>query len=380
MDAKTIYAQSSDIKSRTYLEYRKDMKKKAIAELEILVWLKSKLSTLYPKQKIKVSKSSGDAFLWFLRKGGVTREPDYHAMIDDKDFDIEFQYADKIDLKYFDFAISKIAKKNKKTGKREPHQDRKILYILKNNHSFAFFKPEWVLKNGKIGFVDAWRKDAYRIPRNKFIKILESDPTLKSVIEMIDVKNYILNFQHDPIGINKEKLSFLLQQIIDEQKIIKIIPNDLDSFFKVCFILDNLNKAPQNINLWLVYLLSFISNKNTTEDLSKIIYCVDFLYSKTELKYNELKSLVNKVKECFKLLKSFEQKDGSFKSSVNLSPIDETRNAVFSINLLEDLTQDLIFYYKTKEFNPITKIYQNLNFIHNTYNLIKNLSMHYYIS
>jgi len=144
--------------------------------------------------------------------------------------------------------------------------------------------------------------------------------------------------------------------------------------------LDNLNKAPQNINLWLVYLLSFISNKNTTEDLSKIIYCVDFLYSKTELKYNELKSLVNKVKECFKLLKSFEQKDGSFKSSVNLSPIDETRNAVFSINLLEDLTQDLIFYYKTKEFNPITKIYQNLNFIHNTYNLIKNLSMHYYIS
>ena len=34
-DTKTIYAQSSDIKSRTYLEYRKDMKQKAIAELEV---------------------------------------------------------------------------------------------------------------------------------------------------------------------------------------------------------------------------------------------------------------------------------------------------------------------------------------------------------
>lgn len=371
MDAKTIYAQSSDIKSRTYLEYRKDMKKKAIAELEILGWLKSKLLTLYPKEKVEVSKSGGDAFLWFLRKGGVTREPDYKAKIGHKDFDIEFQYADKTGLNYFDFAISKIVKKNRKTGEREPHQDRKILYILKNNHSFAFFEPEWVLKNGKIGFVSAWRKDAYRIPKNKFLKILKVDSTLKSVVETIDVKNYILNFQHDLIGINKEKLSSLLQQVIDEQKIVKIIPNNLESFFKVCFILDNLNKVPQNLNLWLVYSLSFISDKNTTEDLSKIIYCLDFLHSKTELKKNELKSLIEKIKECFQLLKSFEKKDGSFKSSVNLSPIDETRSAIFSINLLEDLTQDLIFYYKAPGLDPITKIYQNLHSINNTYNLIK---------
>ena len=370
MDAKTIYAQSSDIKSRTYLEYRKDMKKKAIAELEILDWLKSKLLILYPKQKVEVSKSGGDAFLWFLRKGGVTREPDYKAKIGNKGFDIEFQYADKIGLNYFDFAVSKITKKNRKTGKREPYQDRKILYILKNNHSFAFFDPEWVLKNGKIGFVEAWRKDAYRIPKIKFLKVLKEDSTLKSVVEMIDIKNYILNFQHDLVGIDKEKLSYLLQRVIDEQKIVKIIPNDFDSFFKVCFILDNLNKIPQNINLWLVYLLSFVSNKNTTEDLSKIIYCIDFLYSKTELKQNELKSLIEKIKECFRLLKSFEQKDGSFKSSINLSPIDETRNAIFSINLLEDLTQDLIFYYKAQELNPITKIYQTLKNSKETFKLI----------
>ena len=36
---RTVYAQSSDIKSRSWLEYRQDMKKKAIAELEFLPYL-----------------------------------------------------------------------------------------------------------------------------------------------------------------------------------------------------------------------------------------------------------------------------------------------------------------------------------------------------
>ena len=80
--------------------------------------------------------------------------------------------------------------------------------------------------------------------------------------------------------------------------------------------------------------------------------------------------LIEKIKECFRLLKSFEQKDGSFKSSVNLSPIDETRSAIFSINLLEDLTQDLIFYYKVQGLNPITKIYQTLKNFKETFKLI----------
>lgn len=49
LDGKTIYAQSSDIKPRTYLEYRRDMKKKAIAELEALEWLEKKLKQLNPE-------------------------------------------------------------------------------------------------------------------------------------------------------------------------------------------------------------------------------------------------------------------------------------------------------------------------------------------
>lgn len=52
-DPKTTYAQSSDIRSRTYLEYRKDTKRKAIVELEVLEWLENKLKELYLERKLK---------------------------------------------------------------------------------------------------------------------------------------------------------------------------------------------------------------------------------------------------------------------------------------------------------------------------------------
>lgn len=371
LNGKTMYAQSSDIKSRTYLEYKKDMKKKAIAELEILDWLKPKLATLYPSQKIEVSKSGGDAFLWFLRKGGVSRAPDYKVKVNSNDFDIEFQYADKSDLKYFDFAVSKIAKKNRKTKMREPHQKRKILYVLKSNYSFAFFDPEWVFKKGKIGFVDAWRKDAYRVPKNTFLKILRQDPTLKPVIEMIDIKNDVLNFQHELIGIIKDKLSYLLQQVIDEKTIVTIMPDDLNSFFQVCFILDSINKIPKNASLWLIYLLSYIRKDLTLERSSKIVYCIDFLYSKIELKPNELTQIVDNIEKLMEIIKGYYQKDGSYKSSLKISPLEETRYALSSINLLEDLIQDMIFYYSVKKIKPIKKIYENVENIEKTYKLIK---------
>ena len=109
LDGKTIYAQSSDIKSRTYLEYRRDMKKKAIAELEILDWLKDKLKEMYSKRRVSVFKSGGDKFLWFLRQGGISRAPDFIAEIDDDEIEIEFQYGVEI-YKRITFLISKYLK------------------------------------------------------------------------------------------------------------------------------------------------------------------------------------------------------------------------------------------------------------------------------
>ena len=369
LDAKTIYAQSSDIKSRTYLEYRKDMKRKAIAELEITEWLQDKISNLYPKQSVKVHKSGGDKFLWFLRKGGVTREPDFIAEIKDRKIYIEFQYAGKSILEFYDFKESKIGKKKK--GEFGPIENKRFIYIHKPLLKYAIFSPEWVLKNGQRGMVPAWRSYAYRVPKEKFEKILKGDKSLKNICEMMDIKNFILNFQHCLININKENLSYLLQSVVDKDEIVKIVPKDLDSFFKICFILDSIGKIPENANLWLLYLLSYINESATLKQISEIVYCIDFLYSKVELKRNELDSLIIKIKELMKKIKLFEQKDGSFKSSLEISPVNEIRYALFSINLLEDLIQDMIYYYSVKEFKSIRKIYENVNCIKGTYNLIK---------
>jgi len=369
LDAKTIYAQSSDIKSRTYLGYRKDMKKKAIAELEVLEWLGDMLKKLYPEKQVKVYKSGGDKFLWFLRKGGVLREPDFIAEIDDEKIEFEFQYAEKVDLKFYDFKVSKVAKK--KGGKRQAIKDKFFVYIHKPLLKYAIFKPEWVLKNGEYGMVPAWRSYAFRVHKKKFERLLKPDPILKNLCQRIEVKNFILNFQHALIDINKDKLSYLIQGVIDENKIVKIIPKDLDSFFKVCFILDNLNKIPQNANLWLVYLLSYINEGISLEDISKIVYSIDFLYSKIELNPNEIAQLISNIPKLIRMVNGFYQNDGSYKSSLTSSPLDETRYALFSINLLEDLIQDMIYYYSVTELEPIKKIYENVRDVEKTYRLIK---------
>ncbi len=371
LDGKTIYAQSSDIKSRTYLKYRRDMKKKAIAELEVLEWIESKVKELYPKAQVKVYKSGGDEFLWFLRKGGVSREPDFIVEIDKEKVEFEFQYAEKENLPFYDFKVSKVAKK--KGDKRESIKGKYFIYIHKSLLKYTIIKPEWILKNSEYGMVPAWRSYAFRVPREKFEKLLKPDPTLKNLCYAIDIKNFILNFQHELIDINKDKFSHLLQDVIDENKILKIIPKDLDSFFKVCFILDNLNKIPKNANLWLIYLLSYIDDNIILEDISKIVYCIDFLYSKIELKDNELTQLVKKVKELLQKTKMYYIKDGYYRSSFKATPLEETRYALFSINLLEDLIQDMIFYYSVTGLEPIKKIYKNVENVEKIYDLIRGL-------
>lgn len=370
IDSKTVYAQSSDIKSRTYLEYRKDMKKKAIAELEIIDWFENKLKELYKNKSIKVIKSGGDEFLWFLRKGGISRKPDFIVEINGETKEFEFQYAEKEGMEFYDFKVSKVAKRNKHQ-RLEPMKNKSFIYIYKPQRKYAIIEPEWIFKNSKIDMVEAWRTSAFRVPKDNFEKILKYDPGLEKICRQIDAKNYILNFQHNLIDIFKNKLSSLLQSVIDEDKIINIIPNDLESFFEVCFIMDNLNKIPQNVNLWFVYLLSYITDEIVLNEVAKIMYCIDFLYSKIELKPNELNQLIGKIKQLWKLINEYYQNDGTYRSSLNESPIEETRYALFSFNLLEDLIQDIIHTYSIKEFKPVKKIYQSLKNIEKTYNIIK---------
>lgn len=372
MDAKTTYAQSSDIRSRTYLEYRRDMKRKAIIELELLQWLNEVVKGTFKDKSIRVEKSGGDASIWFLRKGGVTREADY-LVSGKKEFKIELQYGSDISKNsIFDFKISKVAKKDAKTKKRVPIKNLVFLYLFKDKPSlYCFLTPDWIFQNGLEGVAPAWgNREVYKVEGQKILSLVKESDDLEKVWKDIKRKFDLLEFQHQLIDITKDKLSYLLQGVIDESNLVKFIPNDLDSFFKICFILDNLGKTPKNCNIWLVYLLSLIEPRNKIQDLFKIVYSLDFLYSKTDLEDNEIRSLVEKIKLSYIILKDCEQKDGSFKSSKDLAPLDETRYAVFTINLLEDLTQDLIFYYKLRDLKPITKIYQNLSSIEQTHNFV----------
>jgi hypothetical protein len=375
-DAKTVYAQSSDIKARTYLEYRKDMKKKAIAELEIKEWLENKLREYFKMSELTVEKYGGDRFLWFLRNGGITREPDFIAKIGDRTLLIEFQYAEREDLRFYDFKISKVAKKV--GNERVPYGDRLFLYIVKPSFKYAFMTPKWIVENGKIGPVPAWgSRVAYRVPKDRFNEILGYDESLKEIIGNIDAKVGILNFQHELIDIWKEKLSRLLQSVVDEEKIVKIVPKSLDSFFKICFILDRMEKIPENLNLWLIYLLSYIQKNLNLRDIAKLTYSLDFLYSKTEkLSENELKEIESKVIKLLSLIDGYAKDDGTYQSSLEESPINETRYALFAINLLEDMIQDMIYYHGSK-LPPISRIYMNVKDVTKTFEII-NKAIHSY--
>lgn len=318
MDAKIVYAQSSDIKSRTYLEYRHDMKKKAIAELEIIDWLSEKLTKEYGHQTT-VRKSGSDAKIWFLRKGGISRDTDFEIEYNGIVEKIEFQYASTVDLDFFDFKVSKVGKKLK--GKRVPFKDRKFIYIIKSTFQYAILEPDWIMQNGKEAGVPAWgNRTAFRITNEKMKHILKTDMSLEPFIENIDNKIALLNFQSNFIKLEEQKLSELLQTVIDKNAIVKFIPKDLASFYKVCFIIDRLNEIPANANLWLIYALSFYNDNLNSYQVAQLIYCIDFLYSKLYLTSNELE----KVKETIQKIKNYcenKQEDtGRIETSIDLSP------------------------------------------------------------
>lgn len=172
---------------------------------------------------------------------------------------------------------------------------------------------------------------------------------------------------------NQRYFFHTLTKNVDEDKIVKIIPNTLRGFFEVCFLLDVLDKQPEAVNEWLANILSYISEDLTSEDLYKIVYSMDFLYTKASLQEHELTRLVASINSVFNRIASFAQIDGSYRSDINSSPLDETRNCLFAINLLEDLSQDILHYYKyRKNLKTIEKIYQTVPNVTRTSQFIQN--------
>lgn len=360
--SKITYAQSSDIKSRTWLEYRRDMKKKAIAELEIIPWLESNLKKAHKTTNVKVRKSGGDAFLWFLppAKGTITQEPDYIAEIDGQQKQMEFQYSKDDALEYFDFKVSKIGKKDRATKKRIAFEDREFIYLIMSNAHFAYITPKWILNKGKEGGVPAWgNRTAYRVQRDAFLKLFKHDSELEKFIQTIHVKNEILEFQNGFLRQEKSKMSQDVQLVIDEKRTFKIIPDTLKGFYEACLIMDNIKEEPLNLNMWLSYLLSFFSPQLNSHEVAQFIYSLDFLYSKFEaLKETEIQSLSAIILRIEKYVKN-NYNGGLYKTSDKIAPLDEARNFAFISNLLEDMIQSSIYQYNA-DLTSIRTIFSTL--------------------
>lgn len=253
-----------------------------------------------------------------------------------------------------------------------PKKDTQILYLIKPTLQFAFLKPAWVVAHAKITQAPAWgNAEVYRVSREDLQKVLKRDPSLQGVWASIDKKVFILEFQHAAIDKEKERLSALLQAVIDENKIAKIMPKTLDGFFKVCFILDRMEKKPENANLWLAHILSYTSQKLNSYELFQVAYCVDFLYAQTALKSNEIALMAEKISEIMDKINGFAKKDGSYQSDKRLAPIEDTRYALFVINIIEDLVQDMLYHYPDKAqalpLSPIKKIYQSIKNLNRAY-------------
>ena len=339
MDTKISYAQSSDIKSRSFREYRHDMKKKAIAELEFLPFLQHLLAPA------NVQKFGADKDLWFLqRRGRITQEPDYIGIWPDgAQMLYEFQYAENVDrLQYFDFKLSKVGRK-KQGQPRLPHNDRQFFYVVKPTGQYAFVKPDWIMKNGKKGPVPAWgNREAFRVPVEKFQPMLKDGGSrISDVISAIDDKNLLLEYQKGFLVQNAAAFSRELQNAVDRKEIVKIVPTTLDGFFRICFILERINEKPDSPGVWLVYLMSFFKPGILPEEMARWMSAFDFLYfSSEELSNNEKRVVGEALHNAWEEIAHWDSRDGFFVRDPNMSPAEETMAILHTANLLEDIQQD----------------------------------------
>lgn len=341
-DAKITYAQSSDIKARSFREYRHDMKKKAIAELEFLFVLQDLLKPAL------VQKYGADKDLWFLTKGGVTQQPDYLAKYPNgKTMQYEFQYAEKIrELDFIDFKVSKVGKKSK--GVRYPHQDRQFFYVVKEGGRFTFIDPKWIMDEGKEAGVPAWgNRTAFRVPKTTFEGILkEGDENLKTAIASTDNKNILLKAQTEYLLSDIDKFSHELQEAVDKDKLITIMPKTLEGFYRVCFLLERMNEEPKQAGIWLIYLTSLFRKGISPDKFAMWMFAFDFLYFRCgALQDNEIKTVNEVLYKAREEIESWQYQEGAFIRDPNISRIHETRAIIHVANLFEDIQQNFFVYY-----------------------------------
>ena len=330
------------------------MKKKAIAELEFLPVLQDLLKPAL------VEKHGADKNLWFLTKGGVTQQPDYLATDSNgKTMQYEFQYAEKIkELDFVDFKVSKVGKKSK--GVRYPHQDRQFFYVVKEGGRFAFIEPKWIMDEGKEAGVPAWgNRTAFRVPKSTFEGILkEGHGNLKAAITSTDNKNILLKAQTQYLLSDTNKFSCELQEAVDKDKLITIMPKTLEGFYRVCFLLERMDENPKQAGIWLIYLTSLFRKGISPDEIAMWMFAFDFLYFRCDtLQDNEIKTVNEILDKIREEIKSWQYQEGAFTRDPNISRMHETFAIIHVANLFEDIQQDFFVHYKSgRKVNRIFEI------------------------
>ncbi|MGH9427496.1 MAG: hypothetical protein ACRD2L_14490 [Terriglobia bacterium] len=360
IDPTVRYAQSSSLVSRDYPTYRKDMKKKAIAELEIMPWLEGLLRREFGTEFRTLRKSGSDAFLWFLRSGAISRDPDFIFELTNGAANIEFQYADKPRTDFYDFKLSKVSKKVR--GKRIPKVGVLFLYVLKDPPRYALIAPDWIAKAGEVAEIPAWRTDGYRVPATAFESKMSQDPALAPVLERTTKKIQLLEFQHRLHEEVTDELSWLLQTAVDERKIVSIMPEDLRGFFQVCFILYKIERRPANRLMWISFLASLLEASVNSRQLFEFMFSLDFLYFAGEPSEKVLALVEPALRNADSLLQKWQNASGIFVSDVKLSPFQEAQYCLWSLNALEDMSQEIVFTSggKGSSLRPVTSIYDRV--------------------
>ena len=117
----------------------------------------------------------------------------------------------------------------------------------------------------------------------------------------------------------------------------------MDGFYRVCYLLDKIGKQPDAPGVWLVYLASFFNDSIRAIDFARYIYALDFLYFKcADIQENERTVLQICIAQAVEYIGRRVADTGALAIDPRESPLEETRQVLFAINLLEDLKQDAV--------------------------------------
>ena len=171
---------------------------------------------------------------------------------------------------------------------------------------------------------------------------------MEGVVRVIDQKNNMLERSNNVIQGESERIARLLEQLVDSWQEVILCAKSLNDLFQICFLLDKLKKIPDRNHEWIKLVHDNYAIGDSTQELAYMMFIVDFLYGGTsELDDPTLKAIIGMM---MKIQQSI--------ASLLETGLDD--NLLFSINLYEDVIQELRILHNVNEFPSVERIYQTI--------------------